>query len=136
MIDNIIFLRILDESLRWLIANGKLDQARKVIHNACKWNNKDYDTVMAAVGFPDENIAAEKTYQRIYKLAKIPDVVKVEKDYQVVNFDDQSHVIPEKETCIPKDHAPKQPVVEKYTAIDIFRHPKILQVSMIIWFTW
>ena len=125
IIDIIIFIRILDESLRWLIANGKLDQARKVIHNACKWNNKDYDTVMATVGFPDENIAAEKSYQRIYKLAKIPDVVKVDKDYQ-----------PEKEMCIPLDHDPKQPVVEKYTAIDIFRHPKILQVSMIIWFTW
>ena len=91
---------------------------------------------MAAVGFPDENIVAEKTYQRFYKLAKIPDVVKVDKDYEAAKFDDQSYVIPEKEACIPPDYDLKQPVVEKYTAIDIFRHPKILQVSMIIWFTW
>ena len=29
-----------------------------------------------------------------------------------------------------------EPAVEKYTAIDIFRYPRVLRVSLILWFTW
>ena len=51
---------MLDESLRWVIANGQIDRAKAIIKNACKWNNKDYDEIIQKSGLADINTSKTK----------------------------------------------------------------------------
>ncbi|XP_012944037.1 solute carrier family 22 member 16 [Aplysia californica] len=46
-VNAILQIWLLDESLRWLLANGKTEQAIKVIKRAARINRKDYDDVMS-----------------------------------------------------------------------------------------
>ncbi|CAG2199058.1 unnamed protein product [Mytilus edulis] len=39
----------IDESLRWLLANGKTDEAMKIIRKAASWNNQSFESVMESV---------------------------------------------------------------------------------------
>ena len=47
------YLRLIDESLRWLIANGKIDRAKAILKKACKTNKKDYNTIFVKSGLRD-----------------------------------------------------------------------------------
>jgi cell division protein FtsL len=49
----LMFCRFLDESLRWLVANGKHKEIENQIRKAAKINNTDYNTVV-------ENIQVSK----------------------------------------------------------------------------
>ncbi|XP_076103335.1 solute carrier family 22 member 6-A-like [Mytilus galloprovincialis] len=53
----------LDESLRWLVANGKRDQTEKVLKKACRMNNVSYENVTENVLLSKEIniIALEET---------------------------------------------------------------------------
>ena len=42
---------MVDESMRWLVANGRVDEAKAILQKACRTNQQDYDTVAAASGF-------------------------------------------------------------------------------------
>ena len=129
--------RIQDESLRWLIANGKLEDARKVIRKACKWNKKDYATVMAAGGFYDEELDKETVRLTSNNGNVINDVHSSKGNIQ--ESDVKSELLingTENKNYIITEQVSSKVVVEKYTAIDLFKNPRILRVSLIIWFTW
>ena len=129
---------MLDESLRWLIANGKLDRARQVIKNACKWNKKDYATVMATVGFHDEELDKEPCQVEMKTVTNTPDVIKKETGGEDGKTETTDGEEKDEETTkfIEKDHGPAKVLVQKYTALDIIRNGRILRVSLIMWFTW
>lgn len=42
MISIIVICRVQDESLRWLIANGKTNEVDKILHKVAKWNKLNY----------------------------------------------------------------------------------------------
>lgn len=44
-----IHFRVQDESLRWLVANGKKEAADKVIHKVARWNKINYDDLKIIV---------------------------------------------------------------------------------------
>lgn len=50
---------MIDESLRWLIANGRIKEAKVIIHKACKRNKKQYDDVVSVSGFRDFELRFE-----------------------------------------------------------------------------
>ena len=133
--------RMLDESLRWLIANGKLDRARQVIKNACKWNKKDYATVMAAVGFHDEELDKATRQVELKAVTNTADI-KGKDTAEGTGEDGKREAMDgedkheETTKFIEKDHGPAKVLVQKYTALDIIRNGRILRVSLILWFTW
>ena len=53
VIKSTFVVRLIDESLRWLIANGKIDRAKAILKKACKANKKDYNTIVVESGFRD-----------------------------------------------------------------------------------
>ncbi|XP_052762013.1 organic cation transporter-like protein [Mya arenaria] len=99
----------LDESLRWLIANGKMDQARKIIRKACRYNRKDYHTVLKDSGLDEGG----------------DEHVRLSKDGGALQLDAIAAPTP-----IP------DVFVEKYTICDMFKNKMIRNVSFIIWYTW
>lgn len=42
MISIIVICRVQDESLRWLIANGKANEVDKILHKVANWNKLNY----------------------------------------------------------------------------------------------
>jgi len=50
-----------DESLRWLIANDRVVEAKRIIQKACKQNKKDYGIVLLETGFLEWEMRMSKT---------------------------------------------------------------------------
>ncbi|XP_062595358.1 organic cation transporter protein-like [Saccostrea cucullata] len=95
-----------DESLRWLVANGKKKEADRVIRKVAKWNKISYEELSKMV---ERKMAQTKT---------IPEQ----------QTDD--------EKTVEESHESDSPLVEKYSIITILRNKTILAISLIMWFTW
>ena len=132
-----------------------------MIRNACKWNKKEYKDVVNAGGILDETVEQEmKQYHEDDESRYGVNVTsvhneqhmkktKTERDVHGKEYMDDKAKLKQEEADIQaallngdnalKDsvvEAGREPTVEKYTAIDIFRYPKVLRVSLILWFSW
>ena len=129
-----------------------------MIRAACKWNKKEYKDVVNAGGILDETVEQEmKQYHVDDELRYGVDVhneqhmkkTKTGRDVLDEEYMDDKTKLKQEETDLHasllngdnvlKDsvvEAGREPTVEKYTAIDIFRYPKVLRVSLILWFSW
>ena len=64
-------VRLKDESLRWLIANGRVVPAKAIIQKACKQNKKDYETVLSGTGFSEWEMRMSKKALNIQALGSL-----------------------------------------------------------------
>ena len=113
---------MLDESLRWVIANGQLDRARAIIKNACKWNKKNYEETLEKVGLSESAVQYElKTKLHDNR----GDIVK-----------NSENGIPEQKTLVDEQTGEVEIAVKEYSVLDIVRHKNIFKVSLIMWYTW
>lgn len=103
--------RLFDESLRWLMANGRLGEAEKVVRKAAKMNKLSFDQVIGIVK------------------AKMREMEALDKENGVILVASDSDAVTE--TYIPKNTE-----VKKYSMIDILRDRLILINSIVIWFVW
>ncbi|WAQ99761.1 ORCT-like protein [Mya arenaria] len=55
---------LIDESLRWLIANGKYEEAKRILLKACKMNKKDFKDVVAGSGFLEHEMKSVKQHNK------------------------------------------------------------------------
>jgi hypothetical protein len=97
-----------------LVANGKTDQAMKIIKKAARWNNKSYDSVMDSI-------------KKKQPLMSLEINIKPPEKHEMNGTKDahESNVTPAKETK-----------VQKYSALTILKHKRILVMSIMLWFTW
>ncbi|XP_053380295.1 solute carrier family 22 member 13-like [Mercenaria mercenaria] len=149
-----------DESLRWVIANNQIDRAKEIIKNACKWNKKDYGEVMETIGWGDlvdanskalamTNVPESKDVEDVldaffrqisgldYPTRGQRDVIVgsngADLDPLVQHISSISHANGGQKT---EEFDDDEIEVKKYTMFDIFKHKRILIVSMIMWYTW
>ncbi|XP_069136847.1 organic cation transporter protein-like [Argopecten irradians] len=103
---------LLDESVRWLLANGKTKQAEKIIRKAAKMNGKNFNDVIQAATI-QTSVNQNGAEKKLSTIAGNKDNVSKDKE-QVV-------------APVP---------IKRYNVITIFRHKIILINSLILWFTW
>ena len=103
-----MFCRFLDESLRWLVANGKHKEIENQIRKAAKINNTDYNTVV-------ENIQVSKEINVIHNK----------------NMDEEE----DRGVVLTVDNEGKAEV-QKYTVFTVLKHRRILMVSVVLWIAW
>ncbi|XP_021368680.1 organic cation transporter protein-like [Mizuhopecten yessoensis] len=110
----------LEESLRWLLANGKKERAEKIIRMAARMNGKDFDSVIKAA-----STKANEMEAFLAKPASIPpEENSLTAEMDIINNSNDDKII----------HNDRKP--EKYNALTIFKHKRILFNSLIIWYTW
>ncbi|XP_056003356.1 solute carrier family 22 member 7-like [Ostrea edulis] len=99
---------ILQESLRWLVANGRHKEIKEWIKRAAKWNKKDASDILAAMTSANGEVQV---------------LVENDNDVNGLQSDDK------KPGTINKDsHG-----LEKLSIMDIFRHKHILLTSILVW---
>ncbi|XP_050403562.1 organic cation transporter protein isoform X1 [Patella vulgata] len=103
----IIQIIFLDESFRWLIANGKYDIALKNIKKAAKWNKIDV------------NMVVEKFNELIGRQTVI--IPEPEKGDQLLLNEDETKPIEK---------------IEKYSLLDILKRKKLALNTVILWYLW
>ncbi|XP_053378644.1 organic cation transporter protein-like [Mercenaria mercenaria] len=108
---------LIDESLRWLIANGRIKDAKAVIHRACKTNKKNYDDVVSVSGFREFELRYE-TKIDVSKGATATPLTDMEKEETGENE--------EKEDLS----------VKQYTVIDLVKSKRLFISSLIMWLAW
>ena len=86
----------------------------KIIKKAARWNNKNYDSVMDSIKKKQPLMSLEINIKRPEKHE-----MNGTKDAH------ESNVTPAKETK-----------VQKYSALTILKHKRILVMSIMLWFTW
>ncbi|XP_060085901.1 organic cation transporter protein-like [Ylistrum balloti] len=131
---------IMDESVRWLLANGKQKDAERVVRKAAKLNGKNFDDVIKAATvkspkemtalIPGENHVSHDKKNDIPILLNgaEPDVIKEVGIGTGLNEDVEiSHGGERADFAAP---------IKRYNVITIFRHKVILFNSLILWYTW
>ncbi|XP_078313670.1 organic cation transporter protein-like isoform X2 [Crassostrea virginica] len=103
---------LFDESLRWLMANGRLDEAEKVVRKAAKMNKLSFESVISNVKAKMEELESLKEDKVVV------DKISTNPDITIVAYN------------------PKNTEVKKYSMTDILRDRLILTNSVIIWFLW
>ncbi|KAK7503603.1 hypothetical protein BaRGS_00005142 [Batillaria attramentaria] len=140
----------LDESLRWLVANGRKEAVTKVLKRAARMNNKNLSDVLRTLAtHEDENPKAGSKSSTAHSMSHDSSV-----DHSHVNpvftiSEKPAEVNPlangqtEKETMEdgmkPNDvigEVDKNLVDKHRSVLDIFRHKRLLFNACIIWFSW
>jgi hypothetical protein len=111
-----------DESLRWVLANGKVDKAKAIIKTACSLNNKNYEQLIAKVGLG-----------HLENTSTIADVTEVE---EMLNGNDIGVVDELKEANGTIEKTDMTIQTKNYTFVDIAKNLPVLKVSLIIWYIW
>ncbi|XP_055998240.1 organic cation/carnitine transporter 2-like [Ostrea edulis] len=95
-----------DESLRWLLANGKTEESERIIRKVAKWNKINYADLKKIV---DRRMARDQ------------------KDTQQADTEENKE-----HGQVSSDML----VVEKYSILTVLRSKTIFIISLIMWFTW
>ncbi|XP_060576174.1 organic cation transporter protein-like [Ruditapes philippinarum] len=112
---------LIDESLRWLIANGRVKEAKAIIKKACKLNKKDYDEVASVSGFQayEMHSGIEIEVQKDTKKTPESDTEVLTTENGIANGMDKNVVS-----------------TKTYTAIDLIKSKRLFLTSIIMWFAW
>ncbi|XP_069138045.1 solute carrier family 22 member 6-B-like [Argopecten irradians] len=109
----------LEESLRWLLANGKKKRAERIIRMAAKMNGKDYESVIKAASAKAREM---ETFLKSNDNGTVDSSTSKEES-MVDGYKEGKDVLGKTKP-------------EKYNTLTIFRHKRILLNSLIIWYTW
>ena len=112
---------MVDESVRWLLANGRYKEAEKTIRKMARWNKLDYDDVIKRASLKSK----EKV--PLNKDDNFNNAKRTEVEMQALNGGNTT------ENGVKPSISGE---VEIYTVIDIFRNWHVLVISLICAFTW
>jgi hypothetical protein len=118
----------MDESLRWLVANGYSDRAETIIRFAAKRNNVSYDEVIR------KSTKCVNTELHEYE-SKPPSEAEAPRELTIK--EETSDMLTNRGQA-SANVAPAVASVtsRKLTVIDIFKERRILVASLILWYTW
>ncbi|KAL5004945.1 hypothetical protein ScPMuIL_018401 [Solemya velum] len=121
---------LIDESLRWLVANGKTKKATRVVKKACRWNKVEYKSLIDELNL-DEDLLVKVSSGSISDLIDNPLTVGINQTHDSFHPNvDQS----------PEGTIEKKPkidiTVRKYTILDILKSKRLLLNSCILWYAW
>lgn len=126
---------LLDESLRWLIANGKVEKAKALIQKACHINKKNYNEVVTVSGFRDWEIAMKHGKHEHMPLSESAQNGSYELQGSAKIYNSEGVVT--NGTKIDDSLVPVKPKrVKKYTVIDLVKSRRLFLTSLIMWFAW
>lgn len=133
------YSRILQESPRWLIANGKYEEARGWIQRAAKWNKKDATNALADLELMMTRNETEIIVTNDTSSPKIDDFTR-ETSTDFKGSGPESERLVCNNTNLNHEQQSKDPVPlgkeERLSILDIFRHRHLFMVSLIIWIVW
>ncbi|KAL5004603.1 hypothetical protein ScPMuIL_018059 [Solemya velum] len=125
---------IIDESLRWLVANGKTKEIIKVVKKACRWNNVDYNSLLEdcnltedfVVKIPNETFSDPIDNATMDYPKSTNGIFDSEKEKSQVGTPDNQRT----------QETGKDIVVKKYNILDILKTKSLFLISLILWYAW
>lgn len=126
----------MEESLRWLLANGKTKEAERIIRKAAKMNGKNFDKVIEEAAskareltkFIPQNNKASSPMETNGGTTALPN--GTEKSGNTVSTD----IIYTNDE--QKEDITMTTASQRYNVTTIFRHKRILLNSLIVWYLW
>ncbi|KAK6180247.1 hypothetical protein SNE40_012436 [Patella caerulea] len=125
LIYGIVIYWILDESLRWLVANNKVVRAEETMKKICKANKTDFDRARAVL------------HEQILECKQAAKMNKLHRQLEMLPITEKN----EEENLLEKNGSPSagdtdMAEPEKYTILDILKHRDILKITCILGFIW
>ncbi|XP_045215866.2 organic cation transporter protein-like [Mercenaria mercenaria] len=113
---------MLEESIRWLLCNGKVEEAKRILKKATKWNG---------VGYKEAEELLNQCVHIPATEAERPELNGTEMDL----FGKKKYTFLDGEKP-QDDSATHNPTVEKYNVIDILKNPALRANTLILWYSW
>lgn len=119
---------MMDESVRWLISNGRIDEAKRILKKAARWNKVDYSVVEQIF---NENIhLQDKPDEKNAVLLPVTENGFENNEYKKIELTKSDN-----ETS-SSGSSSKLQKFEKYTVIDILKNPALRINTLILWYAW
>ena len=99
--------------MRWLLINGRTDEAERILGKAARWNKKKFTNI-----------------ENLYKEAHHLQTNKNE------NNDIGMTVVADINSTESKDVSKLHAAGEKYNIIDILKNPELRIDTLILWYAW
>ncbi|XP_022330062.2 organic cation transporter protein-like [Crassostrea virginica] len=121
---------IQEESVRWLLMNGRVKDAERIVRKAARWNKVSYEEVIAR--------ASSKTAETKSLLTGESQLVsetgpRVNSDNQKAEQLELNGAFMNKANNVQKDD---DFAVERYNILTVMKSKRLCVNSMIIWFAW
>ncbi|XP_070174694.1 organic anion transporter 3-like [Littorina saxatilis] len=125
----------LDESLRWLVANGKRMTAVTVLRRAARENGKDFDHVLKAL-YGDQAAVelSDSSTETMFTKESGKRPVQADGDWELVEGSEDTKPLLAGGATETRTSQPRK--AHKISVFDICRHPRLRFNSLIIWSAW
>jgi hypothetical protein len=114
---------MLEESIRWLISNGKVETAKRILRKATRWNGVDYK--------PTEEIM-----DQCVQAPSVESDRSDSSDTEMDTFGNKKESLLGEEKPKPDNVEKCSKTVEKYTVVDILKNPALRVNTIILWYSW
>ncbi|KAL5005513.1 hypothetical protein ScPMuIL_018969 [Solemya velum] len=121
---------MIDESLRWLVANGKTNKSIRIVKKACRWNKVEYESLLEELNL-DEDLLVNVSSGTISASNDNPPTVDNNQTHDSIHSNINQSLngtLEEKPKMDIKDR--------KYTILDILKSKRLLLTSCILWYAW
>ncbi|KAK3094647.1 hypothetical protein FSP39_004411, partial [Pinctada imbricata] len=115
---------LLDESLRWLIANKRTDDATRIIKKAARWNGKDPQEALQLLNNKNDEVTS------------LSQISPTETKDEVISSAMNQYRDVSKDPVGGNDVEYSAKSSKRYNFLDILKNKILLRNSIILWYTW
>ena len=136
--------RLIDESVRWLLINGRTEEAERILRKAARWNGKKFTNIedvykeahhLQSTENGREDICMTAVTDSEVNKADSEDVSKLHVSSDNYNIDSEVNTT-EVNTAGSEDNSKLHATCEKYNIIDILKNPELRIDTFILWYAW
>ena len=125
-------LSFLREPVQWLVANGRMEEAERVLKMAARWNRKDPQTILRLFRGRDPSETGSAPASDI-GVRHAPCTPRANEEEETAAFVGEEEM---RDVAWKEEREQSERVDAKLGFMDLLRHPLLRRNALVSWFIW